>query len=355
MSILQETARMQFEARKSARRQQAVARNQELIGALSPSSRVKHLLIDLLDGTRGLNRIRSSSGGSKAESIDANSLFATSSSQPAFSVNSSTSRLPPYSSPSLSHSSSFTAVSPLPSNQSGSVTSLGIQSINAASVLSPIANRVRERDADAIEAYKKRNRSGSAGTQTSDSRSTTNGISTLPTINSSSHLPIVSDTISTPPLSLASRRLRSSVSAAQLRSPPPTSISTAVDLDLQAPRNRSGTTPTSSRPLVGSPLESSFTNIGGRIERQTSSRRAATILPRRPSEGGDFTGPSRDYAIFPEPPSSRQNTDPAPAQTSTAKARRAAFALLSKPLPSIDGQRSQREHRRGISASDMRT
>lgn len=243
---------------------------------------------------------------------------------------------------------------------SSSVASLGLQSIAAASVLSPIANRVRERDADAIEAYKKRNRSGSAGTQTSDSKSTTNGIttvSTLPTINSSSsHLPIFSDTISTPPLSLANRRLRPSVSAAQLRSPPPPTIPSVAPLDLQTSRNRSGTTPTSTRPseLAESPLGSTFSNSSGRIERQISNRRAGTIIPRRPSEAGDFTGPPRDYAIFPEPPGNARSPDPVPAATNTARARRAAFAILSKPLPGIDGQKSQREHRRGTSASDVR-
>ncbi|KAI5123443.1 hypothetical protein M0805_006148 [Coniferiporia weirii] len=355
MSTLQETARLQFENKKIARRQQ---RNQ-----------------DLKDGQNGETRIRSASGGSRTTATSdsgdtglspvqprTGSSFSSSSSQPSFST--SGSKFPPlYPSPSLSHSHSFSAVSPMPSIQSGSISSLNLQPTNAASVLTPIASRVRERDADAIAEYKKRNRSGSAGTQTSDSRSTTNGISTLPTINgSTSHLPLTTTTSSTQALSLAKRRLRPSVSAAQLRSSPPYIPLGMASIDLQTPRNRSGTTPTASRPNQFSPLEETFPAIGSplagarTIERRHSARRAGTVPIRPPNDAGNYTGPPSDYAVFPEPPADIRNPEPIPHPSSMkSSARRAAFALLSKPTPGGDNQKNQREHRRGISTSELRS
>lgn len=306
--------------------------------------------------------MRSASGGSRTTATSdsgetglspmqprTGSSFSSSSSQPSFQTTGSKFP-PPYSSPSLNHSRSFNASSPMPSNPSGSTSSLNPPSMNLSHVLSPVASRVRKSDADAIAEYKKRNRSGSAGTQTSDSKSTTNGITTLPTINgSSSHLPLASRTITSQPVSLADRRLRPSYSAAQLRTTPLPPVPVIVDsTDLQTPRNRSGTTPASLRPSQNSPIEANFSvspQVNGQtLERRHSARRAGTV-PMRQTDSS-FTGPSSDYAQFPDPPTKTKASEPTHSQKSNG---RRAFALLSKPLPAIDSQRIQREHRRTTS------
>lgn len=258
---------------------------------------------------------------------------------------------PYYGAPVLNHSHSFTASSPMPSNQSSSVSSLNLPPANLSYNLSPIASRVRERDADAIAEYKKRNRSGSSGTQsqTSDSKSISNGISTLPTINgSNSHLPLATSTLNnTPTPSFADRRLRPSFSAAQLRSTSPRPAPIIDSSDPQTPRTRSGTSPMPARPPQASPIEANFPptinpqSNAQPLERKLSARRAGTV-PTRPQDlEGDFTGPSSDYAIFPDPP--------APKPLS----KRAAFAKLGKPLANgAELLKGQREHRR--TASDMR-
>ncbi|EJD01422.1 ankyrin [Fomitiporia mediterranea MF3/22] len=344
LSTLEEAARMQFENKKNARRR---ARNQDLKGAKN-----------------GANRMRSVSGGSRttatSDSGDVGlspmqpllgSSFSSSSSQPIMST--PVSKLStPYPAPVLNHSHSFTS-SPVPSTQYSLASSLTLPTADISHVLSPIASRVRERDADAIAEYKKRNRSGSAATQASDSKSTTNGVSTLPTINgSNSHLPLATPTASNSPsvpVPVADRRLRPSFSAAQLRStPPPPPVPVVVgSMDLQTPRNRAGTTPTTSRPGQASPLEANFPAIGTpvangqQLERRHSARRAGTVPTRLQEDPGDFTGPSSDYAIFPDPPPPKPSS------------RRTAFAKLGKPLPSIDAQKIQRDHRR--TASEIRS
>lgn len=137
---------------------------------------------------RAMAATSNSNGGSTPVQSRTGSSFASSSSQPSFAT--PVSKFSYYPSPALNHSHSFTASTNSPSNQSGSASSLNPPA-DMSHVLSPIASRVRERDADAIALYKQRNRSGSAGTQTSDSKSTTNGVSTLPTINgSNTHLPL---------------------------------------------------------------------------------------------------------------------------------------------------------------------
>ncbi len=147
-------------------------------------------------------------------------------------------------------------------------------------------------------------------------------------------------------------------------------------------RMRAGTQPTTTRPgqpqsqsqapVVVSPTESSFSVIGrASVERVLASRRAGTvpnpssssiIAGRRPSDPqGDFTGPPRDYAIFPDPPKLSVGVEsptppPPPSATTKPPGRRTGFAKLTKPLPGIDS-RSQRDrdHRRGGSASEVRS
>lgn len=255
----------------------------------------------------------------------------------AFRGRSSSKALPP-----LNHSHSFTT-SPPQANL------LGLPSINASNVLSPIASRVRERDADAIAEYKKRNRSGSGTTQASESRSTTTGTSIMSSSTSSASFAPAATRTPQP-----DRRLRPSYSAAQLRSTPappiPEKVETADTFDSQPSRNRSGTAPVPSR-TQSSPMEGNFPAAALSLERKSSAKRSG-IVPVRPQvDGGGFTGPSTDYAVFPEPPvSTRPVEQGTPSKPSS---RRAPFGLLSKPLPSIDSQKLLREHRR--TASELRT
>lgn len=288
----------------------------------------------------------------------AGSSFSSSSSQPTFTANG---KYPPYHPQTLNHSQSFSTFSPTSAKQYDSASAFSIPFNDAASVLTPYASRVRERDADAMAEYKKRNRSGSSGTQTSDSKSTSNGISTLPTINgSNSHLPLESNFTPSPSMTLANRRLRPSVSAAQLRCTPSPLPLVANIIEPQTPRHRAGTTPTVSRPNPLSPVESTFSgsSMSGSVgvERKHSARRAGTVPTRPPNDAGNYTGPSSDYAVFPDPPPDPRLSESQTTPTSSVKAsaRRAALALLSKPLPSIESQR-QREHRRGTSSSEVRS
>ena len=123
-------------------------------------------------------------------------------------------------------------------------TGLNPPSANPASALSPIATRMRERDADAMEKYMRRNRSESQGTSSTDTGS--NYASAGPSANgdnitSLAHIPISGST--TP------RLLRPSISAAQLRTTPE-SLTTVTTQPQPESRNRSGTNPTATRPTL---------------------------------------------------------------------------------------------------------
>jgi len=423
MHVLQDTAMMQVKSKKGSKRtvkdyEYGAGVNDDWMTSTNPT------------------RLRSGSGGSRTTATSdsgdlgyspmvlsqQSSSFSSSSSQQqqqhlmsSTSTTGSSSRLqaPQYGTPTLSHTSSFTVASPSPhvfpsssTTVSNSISSLNLPGGSASAVLAPVASRVRERDADAIAEYKKRNRSGSSGTQFSaDSKgqqgagggngSNSSGnigpsgsVSTLPTINgSNSHLPLAGGSSSNPPSTLATRRLlRPSASAAQLRSSPPLPIVTNLNSDFQSTGNvsrmRAGTQPTTTRPgqpqsqsqapVVVSPTESSFSVIGrASVERVLASRRAGTVpnpssssivAGRRPSDPqGDFTGPPRDYAIFPDPPKLSVGVEsptppPPPSATTKPPGRRTGFAKLTKPLPGIDS-RSQRDrdHRRGGSASEVRS
>lgn len=381
MTTLQETARMQFEANKKARRhvyQAAAARGYEW-GALGPNTAPMHpqALSKTRQASNGSLRLRSGSGASgttatsdsgEGDGLRASpnphsyrqSSFSSTSSQPQSSAHSSTgsfARVPiPH---NFGHSSSNMAT--VPSNQpstSGSSNNVStVSPFNPASVLSPIATRMRERDADAIAKFKKRNRSGSAGTSSGDTNSV-NGVSGLAPMNGNG-VQSLSGLVGTPHPVL--RRLRPSMSAAQLRSsPPPLPISNNTSLDLPTPRSRSGTNPTLARPnppTFSPPSETDepyFDQSSGTLRRVGSRTRRGVGVPERISDYEDYTGPPSDYAIFPEPPTEIDSSNGG-AKMTTPTARRAAFALLSKPLPHIElpGSPGGR-HRRGTSTSELR-
>ncbi|TFY65641.1 hypothetical protein EVG20_g5454 [Dentipellis fragilis] len=371
---LQDTARTQFELNKKARRvfAQAAARGTEWNGAEMPSPMRSTRPLD----TSSANRMRSGSGASHTTATSDSGDIDSSSLPSAKSLNgqrsaslhsqisgppwSSTSTpLPPIPRPSQSGASSASSTStfsvPSPSaapppQPSGSHLPTGS---NPASALSPIATRMREQDASAMEKYLRRNRSGSGSTDVK-SQNSSNPSSAGPSANG--------DDITSLPVSgsVAPRRhLRPSVSAAQLRSnpKPPFIITTHASQDMS--RSRAGTNPTSSQtvpPLFASPSERPTPTSPARPP-ATPSRGGSYGPIQETQEPENYTGPSSEYAKFPEPPSEPKSagsaTTPSAGSTPTAT-RRLPFHILSKPLPSIDQHLHNSGHRRGGSIPSLR-
>ena len=339
---LQDTARLQFEINKKTRRNvfaQAAERGNEWGGLHSGSAPPvpPKMMGD------SAPRMRSGSGTSRTTTAsDNDSLALGPQSHSSFSPSSS----PPQ--PSMRSTPLFpnqqlpgppTQVPSTSSNASFSISSLSstlAAPSNPASVLSPVANRMRERDADAMEKYLRRNRSGSQGTSSTENKSQngSNYSSAGPLANgedilTSNHLPTSGST--TP------RRLRPSFSAMQLRSetlPSSGTISPQPDS-----RSRAGTNPT--RPSL-SPLPLLTRSSS------TSTSPQPLICPDRSlvEESETYIGPSSQYARFPDPPK------PIEDNTMPAAGRRKAFHLLSKPLPSLE--HTGTSHRRGMSSASVR-
>jgi len=245
------------------------------------------------------------------------------------------------------------------------------------STLSPIATRMLERDADAMEKYKRRNRSGSAGTTSTDAPSQTDSIGHLNGADREEVVPPMNSLVNG---SVQPRRpLRPSASAAQLRSHG--SVLGLVNKGSQEIlRSRSGTNPMEIPP---SGSNSSFSTINGNHQihgssnlttptrqkpgtsiRTLSSHTAGGVADDR--DDGDYTGPSELYAQFPPPVTASRPPPITKVSTSTTKGadrngrgpasttptatghRMIPFHLLSKPLPPIDPQFG---HRRGTSTT----
>lgn len=240
---------------------------------------------------------------------------------------------------------------------------------NPASALSPIASRVREQDASAMEAYLRRNRSGSGSTDVKTT-TTESGVpspaaplGSTPVSSGSSvngdglaSLPDVSGSVA------ARHRLRPSFSAAQLRNygKAPFTVTTPTSTQDTTSRNRAGTNPTTA---VASSMRSPLSDSFG----PTTSAAAVRALPSRNSslnalstmkdetEVEKLTGPPSEYAVFPDPPEeedSSLNATPTVTNTPTPS-RRLPFNLLSKPLPSLDLHHGH-SHRRGASIQSLR-
>lgn len=259
---------------------------------------------------------------------------------------------------SSSGSTSTFSASPSPGfSYSGSTLISSIS--NPASALSPIASRVREHDANAMEAYLRRNRSGSGSTDAKTTESTpspaapqgSNGVSSGPSANEDdlASLPEVSGSIA------ARRRLRPSFSAAQLRRTPfiVTTHTSSQDRDTPS-RNRSGTNPTvAPSGSMRSPLSDSFGPTASVIREPPSRNSSLNALSsaKDDAESEKLTGPPSEYAVFPDPPG-----EASPSATPTASgthSRRLPFHLLSKPLPSLDLHHGH-GHRRGASIQSLR-
>lgn len=327
---------------------------------------------------------RNGSGGSKGSvTFDAGNLDDFSKSPPPLSLStlnqSSSSRfnpsaisstgsypqLPSSHRPGHPSSSSTSTISSIPSAQPDaqlpSYNTFSAPANRSGYSLSPIVTRMRERDADAIAEYKKRNRRDSAGT--SETRSSSGFMSSgLPFVNGSGAFPRNNFVGST---SVADRRLRSSVSAAQLRSSPPPAQFHGDPADQPTPRGRSGTNPST---IFQASPSTEFSRLNLSTSPTSKPRSISRPAMRRTgldptSEAEDYTGPSEHYAFFPPPPEqpiprTHSNTGSLSNKSTTPTARRAAFAtLLSRPSPSLDlpgGTNTQRAHRRGISTSELK-
>lgn len=210
---------------------------------------------------------------------------------------------------------------------------------NPASALSPVANRMRERDADAMEKYLNRNRSGSQGTASTSDNKSQNGsyfASAGPSANGDDITGLISGSV-TP-----RKQLRPSVSAAQLRTATLPNSTNPVGAKPQVEtRLRSGTNPSNGR------SETVPLPILARSSSTSKSLRSIGSVDRLSFDDTEsYTGPPSQYAQFPEPPSSdNPNTTP-------TNGKRKGFNILSKPLHSFET--STASHRRGMSAASQR-
>ncbi|KAI0269127.1 ankyrin repeat-containing domain protein [Gloeopeniophorella convolvens] len=353
---LESTARTQVELNKKARRvfAQAAARAAELEGYEPP---MKSL------GVGNSMRNRSGSAASyTTATTDSGDVESLPSGRSYNSGISSTSPHHAYRSGASSSGSTgtFSASSPTPA-LSYSGNSLMSSVSNPVSALSPIASRVREKDANAMEAYLRRNRSGSGSTDVKTPESSgpspvtpASGtqVSAGPSANGDdlASLPDVSGSVA------PRRRLRPSLSAAQLRSHPrpPFIVTTHASQDMT--RSRAGTNPTimvPSSPNSPSP-DINATPPNSRAPPARGSSLNALAATNQDGNSESFVGPSSEYAVFPDPPEEPSpNGTPTVTNTTPTSSRRLPFHILSKPLPSIDLHHNH-GHRRGASIHSLR-
>lgn len=353
---LQDSARLQFENNKKSRRMvfaQAAARGSEWGGG-PVIDRVPHLPIKPKDLGSVAARMRSGSGGSRTTTTSDSGDFDISGVAPnvatSLSSLSSSASHHPRQPPQFLHSPPQRSdnISSTSSNGTFSIPSPGPSqtlSLNPApqASLSPIVNRMRERDADEMEKYMRRNRSGSAGTSSTDNRSLAG-----PTFGSAG--PSASgdelDGISSLGITgtTAPRRLlRPSFSAAQLRTSPSPIPTPPAQGDTS--RSRAGTNPSSARP--GQPSLSPTPMVS-----RASSSDCPRYEERLAEESEMYIGPSAQYAHFPEPP--RRSSRNASSSAAAAITRRLPFNLLSKPAPPLPPEHGQSGHRRGSSTTSIR-
>ncbi|KDR83616.1 hypothetical protein GALMADRAFT_235902 [Galerina marginata CBS 339.88] len=348
---LQDTARAQFENNKKQRRNifaqaaQAASRGGSEWGGSVPITIANPPPVPAKD--RMMARMRSGSGTSRttatSDSGDPEPMIggqlssspsqpSTGSSSGVFAQSSSSHHTPHV--PSVSSVSAF----PTPGASKGSTLAAPH---NPVSALSPIASRMRERDADAMEKYLNRNRSGSQGTASTENKSQNGShfASAGPSSNGDDITALMSGSI-TP------RKLRPSVSAAQLRT---TQFNNSSGSGSSTPqpdsRSRSGTGPSTTRGAI-SPLPS-----GPSLARSSStskSLRSIASMDRLAFEDSEsYTGPPSQYARFPEPPIATED------HTTPTNGRRKAFHILAKPLQSFEASTSS-SHRRGLSSASVR-
>ncbi|THV08419.1 ankyrin [Dendrothele bispora CBS 962.96] len=318
---LQDTARLQYENNKKMRRAifaQAASRGSEMNGVppIPVSSHSGHSRSR--DIRSPVPRLRSGSGTSRTTATSDSGEFETNGlAAPHSQTSLSTSSSPSQSSammhlhPSYNHSTtpSFPGALNPPANPS--------------SALSQLASRVRERDADAMEKYMRRNRSESAST---DNRSVISSGHSANADSVSSLNVFHSTGTSTP------KRLRPSISASQLRQSP--------SIEVIEVRARTGTTPTSTRP------SHTFLTRSSSISNTNSPKSLSTLDSGVFEEPETYTGPPSQYAQFPEPPARVEEPSGIPVVT------RRMGALQTLARPSLDALAVS--HRRGMSAASFR-
>ncbi|KAJ7068404.1 ankyrin repeat-containing domain protein, partial [Mycena amicta] len=313
---LQDTARLQFENNKKSRRNvlaQAAARGSEWAGASNVPPPVPSKGRDIRQSP---NRLRSGSGTSRttatSDSGDAESNGLAPAHRSQSSSSSPSTAPPPYLSPHGS-TNGFMLNSPAKMRSNSPWT--------AKLAVSPVATRMRERDADARVKFMNdsgmvRNRSGSASTD-NKSQNGTQYSSTGLSVDGEDPLARMGGASG----SVTPRRLRPSMSAAQLRTNQE-ALNIVTTLPTSEHRSRSGTNPTAPRPTLS------------QLNRSTS----ISTSPHAEGPPGSFTGPPIQYATFPDPPED--------SSTPTA-GRRLPFHLLTKQPPSMDPP----HHRRGLSSA----
>lgn len=240
---------------------------------------------------------------------------------------------PPHPSASSAGSNSlFSIPSPTPQPHS---TFAPAQSVAAG--LSPIATRMRERDAEAMEKYKLRQRSGSAATASTDTPSLNGSAVSSGGKSGEDDITSLQSLVTVGSVAPRRRLLRPSASAAQLRGTPqpivsPNSTSASRQPDT---RNRSGTDPevlhdhlTPSSSAVSSTLRVEPTSPATPTQTSTTPARPPlmkTSGSRDSSKDKEFVGPSSDFARFPPPPADAAERS----HTPTLLPRRLPFNLLS--------------------------
>lgn len=259
--------------------------------------------------------------------------------------------------PSGSSTSSFPALSP------GGVSSIAPSiASNPASVLSPIATRMRERDADAMEKYKLRQRSGSATTASTADSPLQNGTvfnSSMPPPDEDDDLAALHSLVTVGSVA-PRRRLRPSASATQLRSNSHNELASPATPNSQDPsRNRSGTSPAmlkqQSSPARHTPSHSETLPL---TPTQNSVRphaiRGGPAWETDPQRDM-YMGPPSEYARFPPPPvppkePPEKQTTPT-TTTPTSHTRRLPFNILSSHKHS--DHNANPNHKRNISMSSI--
>ena len=329
---LQDTARMQFEINKKQRRNifaQAAARGNEwgcILPNPPPVPAKDHMNSRMRSGS-GTSRTTATSDNGELDNLITGQL----SSSPTQHSTGSTffgHSLSSYRAP-LASTSNGTTSQVSPGSTKGSLPVLN-PTPNPASALSPIANRMRERDADAMEKYLLRSRSGSQGTSSTDTKSQNGSTFTSagPSANGDDITALISGSV-TP------RRLRPSMSAAQLRTTQSSNTSGSGKSILQADsRTGSSTSPTASTTRgVVSPIP-----LLTRSSSMTKSLRSIASADQLSFDDAEkHAGPPSVSARFP----------------SVTNGRRKGFHILSKPPPSFETSTGS-SHRRKTSATSTR-
>jgi len=331
---------MQFENNKKQRRNifaQAAARGNEWGGTIPPPVPAKDHISPRMRSGSGTSRTTATSDSSEPDNLLSGQL-SSSPPQPSTGSNpisfghSLSGHRGPHGSPSNG------TTSQAPGSTKGTLPN---PPPNPASALSPIANRMRERDADAMEKYLLRSRSGSQGTSSTDTKSQNDSTfaSAGPSANGDDITALISGSV-TP------RRLRPSVSAAQLRTTQPSNTTSGPGKGIPPVDIRTRSSTSTARGGV-SPIP-----LLTRSSSMSKSLRSIASVDRLIfDEAEEYTSPSSQYARFPLPPPSstlkEENSVPA------TNGRRKGFHILSKPLQSFENSVGS-SHRRKTSAASTR-